>query len=516
MTDTPVTEAPIEAPKRKRLGMSSDAGINIYNHKNGNPWSADDIDKMDSLSEKGYKKTVEACRFFYTHDALSATVINKLVEIAINKVVFNRNGLSINEFRVFTAIEQKLKEFAEDMALEYLISGLVVPEYKVAAVTKEELKDLGIKKYDTLQLPVSMWLRDPSTITINKTFASAEPSYFVEIDEATLYFILHGGKYSDGTSDTKLFEQLKANFPEFVSQVIAGQRKFLLENDNILRRKVLSNSPYPIPYLYPAIEPLKHKRNLRRMDYSIAARVISAILLVRLGSDEFPVTEDDQDQFEAIKQQLLYRNTFDKDVERIAMLFGNHTLQLEWVSPDTNALLNDAKYMDVNQDIIFALGFPRILITGETEKSNAGDAQYATMSPVQTMNNLRERILSVLKNIVEDIASKNRFTSTPKITFKPLQLSEFAVFSNILIQLYDRGTLSKETLDEYFGFDFSDELEKRVTEQKEIIDAKIPEFPTPPNGGTPENGGRGTPGQDKPATTTGKQPGRPTGTVNTD
>jgi len=488
------------------------SAINIYSYRDGNPWNSEDVDKMDTLSGKNFKKVIEACRFFYTHDALSATVINKLVEIGINKLVFSKNGLSDNEYRIFTGIEQQLKEFSENMALEYLISGLVVPEYKIVPVTKEQVKELGIKKYDTLQLPDSLWLRDPATITINKTFASATPSYFLEVDDATIFFIRNKGKYSDGTNDIELYEQLAANYPDFVQKVAAGQTKFKVVDKNILRRKVLSNSPYPIPFLYPAIESLKHKRNLRRMDYAIASRVISAILLVKLGSDEFPVTEDDQDQFDSIRNQMLWRNTSEKDIERIFMLFGNHTLNLEWVMPDTNALLDEAKYKDVNQDIIFALGFPRILITGETERSNASDAQYATMSPLQTMNNMRERVLSVIKNIVNEIARANKLKSTPEVTFRPLQLAEFAIFANSLIQLYDRGNISRKSIDEYFGFNFDDELENRKEEMSKIKAAGVPEFAENPNSKTPADGGRGV---DKaPSTQTEKPSGRPAGTPN--
>ena len=46
------------------------------------------------------------------------------------------------------------------MAMEYLISGLVVPEIKVGVLTKDQVKELGIKKYDSLKYPISLWLRD--------------------------------------------------------------------------------------------------------------------------------------------------------------------------------------------------------------------------------------------------------------------------------------------------------------------------------------------------------------------
>lgn len=494
--------------KTKALKLSK-SQINYLDYKNGNPWNPEDIDKMDSLDERDFKKVIDTCRFFYRHDSLSSTVINKMIDIGITDIVMSKGELTENEYRVFKALIPKLREFSEDMALEFLITGLVVPEYTIRPVTKDDVKSLGIKKYDTLQLPVEMWIRDPKTIIINKNMVSSKPSYFVQVDEETVYFILHEGKYADGTEDKVLFEQLLANFPTFVADIRAGKRKFLLTNPNILRRRVVSDTCYPTPFLYPAIESLKHKRNLRRMDYSIASRVITAIMLIRLGSDEFPLTEDDTSQLENIRQQLLYRNNT-RDLERVYQLFANHTLQIDWVFPDTAVLLDESKYKDVNQDIIFALGFPKILITGETDKSNTSDAQYAAASPVKTLEKLRENIIKVLQSIVSDVAKANNFKSIPEISFRPLQLAEFAAFTLALGKLYETGNLSREEFANYFGYNFLDELEKRKAEQKLIVAAGVPDFAPTPNSRPPTDV---TPtGNSQPAKT---EPAKPKTTTNT-
>lgn len=486
MTDENLKETPEILPVQFKPTKLVEAELTYMDYNTGNPWNPDDIDKMDSLDEKDYKKVIDACRFFYKHDALSSTVLNKMVDIGITPLVFNKNGLTDNEFKVFTAYERKLRAFAEDMALEFLLSGLVVPEVTFAAVTKDYIKSLGIKKYESLMLPVSMWLRDPATIIINKNLISSDPSYFVEVPNDVVYFIIHEGHYSDGTVDIVAYEELKARYPEFVMMVKEGVRKIPLENDHIIRRRVISDTAYPIPYLYSAIEPLKHKRNLRRMDYSIAARVISAIMQVRLGSDEFPITEEDTDQFDSIKQQMMYRNSNNKDVERIFQLFTNHTVAIEWIFPPVDALLNENKYKDVNQDIIFALGFPKILITGETDRSNSSEAQYAAQSPVKTMNNFREKIIEVISYVVYEIAKQNNFKAAPEVYFSPLQLAEYKTFMEGLVKLYETGNLSREAFSDYFGYNFIDELEKRKNEQRMIEEAKVPEFALTPNARNPD------------------------------
>jgi hypothetical protein len=452
----------------------------------GNPWSPSDVDRLESIDATKFAKMTEACRFFYRRDPIASTVVNKMVDIGINELIFHKNGLTDNEFRVFKAIAPSLKEFAECMALEFLISGLVFPEVIYAPLGKESLKDLGIKKYEMLTLPENMWLRDPATIIIEKNMLTDEPSYYIEVPEDIIYFIQHKGQYQSGKWDVAMYEEIKARYPAFVLAVEKGETTLKLENDNVIRRRVLADTGYPLSYIYSAIESMKHKRNLRRMDYSIASRAISAIMLVKLGDKDFPLLEKDGDkQLAQIKSQLAWRNTSDRDIERIYTLYGNHTLDISWVFPPLEALMDDAKYRDVNQDIIFALGFPRILITGETEKSSTSDPQYATMSPVKTMDNFREKILGVLRTIVKDVSLRNNFASVPIVKFAPLQLSEFAAFVAALDKLYQAGNLSRTEYDKYFGYDFVDEVEKRADENALLKSKGLEEFAPTPNSRPP-------------------------------
>src|SRR4030067_920816 len=74
--------------------------------------------------------------------------------------VMDKNNLTENELRIFERISDDIMEFAENCALEFLISGLIVPEIKYATAGKIELKNLGIKKYENLVLPQEMWVRD--------------------------------------------------------------------------------------------------------------------------------------------------------------------------------------------------------------------------------------------------------------------------------------------------------------------------------------------------------------------
>jgi hypothetical protein len=479
--------------KPKRIGTSRAEFIYAENPaKIVNPWNVKSTN-APVITQVEFSTLINKCRFYYKKDALTSTTINKLIEIGINDLELVKNGLSDNEFRIFTGLKQQLLEFSEDMALEFLLSGLVVPEFKYIVKSKDDVKRLGVKKYESLLLPDSLWLRDPTTIEIKKTILSNKPSYYVIIPDEVRYFILHKGTYQDGTEDKKLFAWLEAYYPKFVADVEAGKLKVILENPNIIRRRVVQDSPYPVPYLSAALDILEHKRNLRKADYSIVTKVISAILHVKIGSDDFPMTDSEEDtqRLEDVKNQLMWRNTTSNTIENIFQFFSDHTIDLKWVFPNVELLLNEGKYKEVNQELIFALGFPRTLIAGESERSNASDPQYAAIAPVKTMENFRNKILGVLRQVVYDISTKNNLTSVPEIEFKPINLFDFATYLSALQVLLDTGSLSRTSLAKVFGYSFEDELELRSEEQKALEASGVPEFQPTPNSRAPEIGPTG-------------------------
>jgi hypothetical protein len=302
--------------------------------------------------------------------------------------------------------------------------------------------------------------------------------------------------------DKELYRYLETAYPKFVAAVKANKIHFKLEDPVVIRRKVVADSPYPVPYLYASMEAMKHKRNIRRMDYSIASRVISAIQIIKLGNDLFPLTEDDEDQLNDIKKQMYWRNSGGTEVERIFQLFSNHTLEIEWVFPDTEALLADSKYKEVNRDIFYGLGFPAILATGETERTGSSDAEYAMLSPTQTMEVYRRKIIAVLDDVIAETLKQNGMKGTTELRFKPINLSSFRYFVDAMIKLYETGNISKETFVEQFGMNYSDEFERRESEKEMMDDSDLEEFPEQPFSKPAGAGGTQTPPKKKVETKT--------------
>jgi hypothetical protein len=461
------------------------------------PWSPDSVDKFEIDPKKTWKNVVNDCRYYYKHDPIASVVVNKIVDLSINDIHLRvKSGRKVFE-NIFDAIKPSLMVYLRSCALEYLISGLVIPEIDFTSLSEEYLKTLGIKRFSNLLLPTDMWLRDPSLVTINDPLIGGKVSYFIEVPGKMKFFILNGGIYEDGTEDEELYQKLLENYPKFVAQVKEGKTQVLLDNPLIIRHNVLTGNPYPIPFLYPALESLKHKRNLRRMDYSLASRVITAIQKITLGDKDFPLTEDNEDQLQTLRQEMLWRDSSEvAEVERVFQLFGNHTLNIEWIVPPVEALLDDVKYRNVNSDIAMALGFPRILVTGETERSFTSDPEIATLSPVQTMERIREVFLPILRQIIDIIIVENSLgASEISVKFQPINMLGVTAFIQGLQSLYDSGNLSREDYAASFGFDVYDQLEKRADEKDLLKEYDLEEFAPVPHSNEPKVPGKS---QEKP------------------
>ena len=464
MTNNELKEATAVMPRlSKSLNNLSSAAAST------NPWKDPTKDIGKSVDYDDYAKTIDMCRFFYKTEPLVSTVVNKLVEIGINDLTISKEGLSDNEFRVFTALKPRLLEFAETLAQEYFLSGLVVPEIGYGPVDKDTIFELGIKKYSRLIFPTSMWVRDPKSIKINTSIMSDQPSYYFVIPDDVVEFIKQKGKYSDGREDKELFAKLKTYYPDFVKYVLSGNTEILLDSKLIIRRKFSSENPYPIPYISPVLDALQHKRKMRRVDYSIMDKMLGAILHIKVGSDDFPITSSDEDAkvLEELRQQLNYRFMSDQYLERIFQLITNHTVSLNWVFPNTDLLRDVNKYDDINQEILIGLGFPRVLITGESQRTGTSDPEIALISPVKTMESMRRKIIRIIRDITRTVAVENNF-KPPRVSFKSLNLHAFKDFMEVLSKLYDSSAISRTSMAESVGYDIMDELDKLAAEKDEL------------------------------------------------
>ena len=444
------------------------------------------VDVMDIPDD--FKDIIEYCRFFYEHDGLAYTTINKQVEIGINGFLLNRGDCTETEMTIYSHVNDLVLRFLRKAALEFLLSGLVIPE-----ITWDRIpaKTIDPKLRRSVELPVDLWTRDPMSIKLFKTPFPNRVFTAVEVSEDDKIFIENEGQIAPGLYDRETYNLLVKKFPLFVAAVKAGKTLFELKPPMVIRRNLRSGTVYPLPYLQPALELMLHKRNLRKMDYAIASRVISAIQLFKIGNDMYPLLESDSDTVAALKSQMLWRNQ-PNNFERVFQLFANHTLEIQWVSPDVKALLDEGKYRSINEDILTALGLPRVLISGEASRSGASDSSVAMLPPINTIKSLQDQLLEFPKYLYHQIKEKNNLSHEPIPGFPPIQLHDLRSLLDVGESYFTHGVISKTGWAELGGFDFAVEAKRMSEDQALIKKFGIPEFAPVPFSPRP-----GQDGQDK-------------------
>lgn len=421
-----------------------------------------------------YREEVRQCRYFYRYDPISSTVVNRMAEMSVSDLRNRRKKCTDEEAHFFEAVAQKLTPLLQLCALEYLLSGMAIPDYTTERVMGSRVhSQLGRTRY---QFPSTLWVRNPDNIRLKRIPASLNRSVFLEVPSEEVYFIQNNGTFNDGTSDPKQYRLLEEQFPEYVASVKAGQTLIHLENAQPILRKALTYADYPQPFLVPALAALKHKLRIKQMDFSVATRALEAIRLIKSGNDEFPVTEGD-DQLSDLETKVSASKAAGLN-EIIYSLITNHTVTIEWIYPPMDALLSDVKYNEPNAEIFLAMGFSRVLLVGEALRSNSSQSIASTLGPVSTLNELRRSLLAWVRELYQDLADKNGFKNIPEPLFRPIPLGDVAALAQFAIAAAKVGALSKDTVAQYFGSDFETENEQidseiRASGDKSLLDLTV-------------------------------------------
>ncbi len=453
------------AKAKASLTVMGDTDIPFYNRGRNYLIGYQDQSTTKKLS---YHDRIKVVRWFYENDSIAGTVVNRMADMSITalrlrkKTKRNKEEVTPEVVAYYEAVIEQLRPFLKTVALEYLLHGMAIPDYTTMKIRGDKIAEsLGRKRYMTIE---KIWVRNPEHIVLKKRPTGMDRQVFLKVPNDEVSFIQNKGKRSDGTEDKEAYSYLVENFPAYVAAIQAGKTLFPLDTVRPIYRKLNSYDEYPIPFLQNALSSLQHKAYLKAMDKSIASRAIEAIRHVRVGNDDFPADDDDIVAVEDIVTQN------SSSGERIFNLFTNHTVEIEWIFPPLDALLNEMKYAEPNSDIFLGLGFPRILTVGETAKSNAADNKIASLGPKATLDDMRDAIIEWLKRLFQELAELNNFTRIPDPYLAPIATVDMTALVQFAIEALNAGAISKDTVAQLYGTDYDTEAGQIETE----IDMDVP------------------------------------------
>lgn len=447
-----------------------------------------------------YHAVLQMCYDFYERGGLVTTVINRLTELSITQIRNGQRKTSNEANAYFEAVlhrkPSRLMRFLYNAALEYYLSGMVLPkvewEEKLGSEVSSKLTPTRTYKFPVFDM------YPPALVRIEWA-GWGEKEFYIKVPTSDLKLIRRdGAKIKEQQLKTRL-AYWEENYPSFVEQIRKGSDVVRITDIDPILRKEKSNSPYPTPLLYNALEALVFKQQLRRMDFAVASRVINAILLVKEGNDNYPLTEETRENLDELQNQIMARQGNPRLQERLFMLFSNHTSTLEWITPDVQAMLDQEKYKQTNEELNEALGFAKILVTGESRYANASEVSTWAIQP--QMEQLRMAFREWLLDLYDEATELNNFRNTPEPNWKPIRLQDIIKTAAVFQAAFTEGNVSRTSRSESIGLDFETETEL-MRDEKELMDG-LDAFPAMPYSPPPPMVGGAT-----------KPKGRPTGSSN--
>lgn len=416
------------------------------------------------------------------YDDVVAGVLETSESMAFSRVTFECEDE--DEQEVWNQIARKLN-------LDFLLrqmwrESFVVSQFYMAVWPQRQTFELeGIaekrsrrKKYEVLA-PRAVTILDPLRVVPvgNFVFGEEQLAYIANSRQEAESFddalagtnssdlvvrSLFSGRYEPGKNEKRLISELGFN----------SEHMFLL-NPAIVHRYTDTRATYERfadIRLASIFELLDLKNLLRAMDRSMLLGSINYIVLVRIGTDERPAKAAEVAGMRANLQQA----------SRLPVLVGDYRLQVDIISPDNNETLRPERYNTIDSRITARLY--SLLNSGDYSAGKSGDK---SLELSRIMGRVMESRRQMLRRFIEKTIIRPTFEQNdslkfmPRLRFAPKRISLAFDPSTMqaLLDLRDRGELSRETMLGEFDFSQADEARKRQLEADrydEIFQTHVP------------------------------------------
>lgn len=200
---------------------------------------------------------------------------------------------------------------------------------------------------------------------------------------------------------------------------------------------------WAVPFIYSILKPLIVIDKAQRADLAALEGAISNVRVWKLGSLEHRIAPSAAAA--ARLSRMLENNVGSGTID----LVWGPDLELVESSADVVKFLDPRKY-DFHMEQVYAgLGIPRSL-AGNTESGFTNNF-VALQTLIQRLEYGRAALLSFWGAELKRLQAVYGFRQNPIVTFDHVDLSDPAARNHLILNLYDRGLISHETLLEYFG-----------------------------------------------------------------
>jgi hypothetical protein len=341
------------------------------------------------------------CQKAYYNVSIVRNIIDLMTEFSVGNIYYRKGTKASREF--FEAFSNKinLKSFQDKYYREYYRSGNDFIFRIDAEIQSSDIKKISqvfgaLDTGESKRLPVKYIILNPSDIKFAGNIAFSVGQYFKVLSDYELVRL----RIPKTEEDQQAFDALPADVKKAIQSKTTNDVLLPLDPDKIVMifYKKQDYEPFAVPMIYPVLEDLNFKIELKKLDMAIARTHQQIILLITNGAEP-EKGGINQKNLEAF--QKLFAN---ESVGRV--LVADYTTKAQFVIPDIGSILSPDKYQVVNEDI--NMGLNNILIGGEKFANQAAkiDVFLARLNHGREVF-LNEFWIPEIKRISKELGFKN-------------------------------------------------------------------------------------------------------------
>lgn len=381
------------------------------------------------------------CQKAYFNVAIVRNIIDLMTEFSVGDIYFRDGSKLSREF--FEAWWRKIggRDLQDRHYREYYRGGNVffyrfestvqpgdvrrlISNFGLTTVTA--IENLEVPK---MKLPVRYVLLNPADIMFAGGVSFYSGIYYKRITD----FELQRLRKPQSDEDVEVLKSLPAETQKIIKNTKVGTVNLQLDAEKVLAifYKKQDYEPFAAPLVWPVLEDLNAKIELKRLDMAIARTQQQVILLITTGAEP---DKGGVNNANIVALQQLFLN---ESVGRV--LVADYTTKAEFVVPKIGDILTQEKYQQLEQDI--NLGLNNILIGGE---KFANQSVKVEVFMARLEHGRRIFLEQFLIPEIRRISKSLGFKSSPTPYYDEIQLKNNDIRDKIYVRLAELGLLTPD------------------------------------------------------------------------
>ncbi len=408
------------------------------------------------------REIMQWSRFYYMNEAKVAAGVDFYANFSMNGFKLECKSKKILKYYERLSDKLDLGEKLNSISHEYFLLGDVFPFAEIECPNckgtgRDGSGELCNHADGTFK---SIKLMNPDYLEVRDNPLASNPEYYLNPDEELKDIVQR-------QEPKKIYDSL----PEGLIRLVSSGQPIPLSDRSIshIKHNASDYGTYGSSMLQRLFTVLAYKTKIMTANWIVAERLIIPVRIVKVGEKDRPATDAD---LQDVQNQL---NAVANDPN--LTIITHHAFDYDWIGASGKIHNITQELEQVGKEILDGLMLNQAILNGDA--ASYSSAQVGIEVLIRRLDNWRNKLKDwVETNIFRPVAMMQGFIDEeeskivgetvylyPKLTWNDLQLRDKTNRIQTLMQMYDKGMVSAQTVLEEMDLDYDSEVEKIREEQ---------------------------------------------------